>query len=155
MKDEEDLMPGTLFRTMQTGSPTGRAPNPKCNHAPCKRATREGKPYCSEHVELSPYVARIIEELELRDHEAALLAAGKKIARDGHLVRETLLMLEQGSYTSAKLSRLMDISHSSTETLIRIMDDMGLATMSKTDRGALVIAKIGSAPESPPIGPSV
>jgi hypothetical protein len=144
MKDEDDLMPGTLFRTMQTGGPTGRAPNPKCNHTTCKRATREGKPYCSEHVEFSPYVRRIIEELELRDQEAALLNAGKRISRDGHLVRETLLMLEQGSYTSAKLSRLMDISHSSTETLIRVMDEMGLASMSKTDRGALVISKLGA-----------
>ena len=122
--------------------PTGRVANPKCRADDCSKATREGKPYCSEHVEHSPYVRRIIEELALRDQEADDLSAGKTISRDGHLVRETLLMLEQGSYTSAKLSRLMDISHSSTETLIRVMDEMGLAVMSKTDRGALVISKL-------------
>ena len=81
-------------------------------------------------------------ELKLRDQEAALLAAGEPIDQNGHLIRETLLMLEQGAYTSAKLSRLMDIPHDSTETLIRIMAKLKLASMSKTDRGSLIICRI-------------
>ena len=54
-------------------------------------------------------------------------------------------MLEQGSYTAAKLSRLMDINHAAAETLIKIMDKKGLALMGKTDRGALTIKRIDKA----------
>ena len=142
MQEEEDFTPGTLFRAMLPTSPTSRVSNPRCKEKECDRTTREGKPYCSDHVEHSPYVRRVIEELELRDREAASLAKGGTVSPNGHLVRETLLMLEQGSYTAAKLSRLMDISHNSTETLIREMSRMGLAHLGKTDRGSLIISKL-------------
>lgn len=91
---------------------------------------------------MSPYVRSIIDELELRDEEARRLSRGEDIRHDGHLIRETLLMLDQGSYTAAKLSRLMDISHAAAETLIQMMDKKGLAAMGKTDRGALTIKRL-------------
>lgn len=142
MQNFDEPMTDGLFRTMLPAGANGRTSNPRCDAEECERTTREGKPYCSDHVELSPYVRGVMEELALRDEEARALAAERPISRDGHLVRETLLMLEQGSYTSAKLSRLMDIPHDSTETLIRVMAREGLAKMSKTDRGALVISKV-------------
>lgn len=140
MSDHEDVSPtAAVFRAIYQSSGAVRVGNPQCDEPNCLRTTRENKPYCSEHVERAPYVRRLMAELELRDTEADALVAGKPIATDGHLVRETLLMLRQGSYTSAKLSRLMDISHEATEALIRYMHDRGLAIMSKTDRGAIVI----------------
>ena len=142
MQDYDEPMTDGLFRTMLPTGSTGRTSNPRCASGPCERTTREGKPYCSDHVELSPYVRKVMEELALRDKEALALAKDEPISRDGHLVRETLLMLEQGSYTSAKLSRLMDIPHDSTESLIRLMGKGGLAKTGKTDRGALIISKI-------------
>ncbi len=142
MQNFDEPMNDGLFRTMLPAGVNGRTSNPRCDAITCERTTREGKPYCSDHVELSPYVKGVMEELALRDTEARALANDQPIKRDGHLVRETLLMLEQGAYTSAKLSRLMDIPHDSTETLIRIMAREGLAKMSKTDRGALVISRI-------------
>ena len=142
MSEYEEPMSISVFRAMAPAPSTGKAANPRCNERSCKRTTREGKPYCSDHVELSPYVRTILRQLELRDTEAAKLSAGKTIARNGHLIRETLLMLAQGSYTAAKLSRLMDIGHKAAETLIRIMDKKGLAKMGKTDRGALTIKRI-------------
>ena len=142
MSDYEEPMPISVFRARVPVPSTGKAANPRCNEKSCKRTTREGKPYCSDHVELSTYVKTILTQLDLRDSEAERLAAGKTIARRGHLIRETLLMLTQGSYTAAKLSRLMDIGHKAAETLIRIMDKQGLAKMGKTDRGALTIKRV-------------
>lgn len=139
--DEDALSSGAVLRAYFRGNTGGRVANPKCDAPNCNSTTREGKPYCSAHVELSPYVQTLARELALRDAEADALIAGKPIPLDGHLVRETLLMLQQGSYTAAKLSRLMDISHEATDGLIRFLHANELAIMSKTDRGAIVIRK--------------
>ena len=145
VSDYEEPMSISVFRAVSPVTSSGKVANPRCNADDCQRTTREGKPFCSDHVELSPYVKTILKELELRDAEAMRLSEGKDIRRDGHLIRETLLMLEQGSYTAAKLSRLMDINHAAAETLIKIMDKKGLARMGKTDRGALTIKRIDKA----------
>ena len=141
MDEYETIMPGTILRASSLITNVGRVANPECEFSGCKRTTREGKPFCSDHVESSPYVKAVMAEIALRDDEERLLAKGEPPSCDGHLVRETLLTLEQGSFTSAKLSRLMDISHDATETLIRFMAKEGLVRMSKTDRGALVISR--------------
>lgn len=125
--------------------PTGSSNRPiasKCQLANCGTSTREGKPYCSSHVEEIPYVQRILHELELREKESKRLDRGRYIDVDGHLVRETLLLLDQGSYTSAKLARLLDLNHAAAETLIRMMFRKKLAKMGRTDRGATTIEKI-------------
>ena len=143
MSETEDTNPtAAVFRAIYQSSSAARVGNPQCDEPGCVRTTRENKPYCSEHVERAEYVQALMAELELRDSEADALVAGKPIAADGHLVRETLLMLRQGSYTSAKLSRLMDISHEATEALIRYLHERQLAIMSKTDRGAIIIRSI-------------
>jgi len=143
MRDEEDnSSPEAVLRTMFHGGNNGRVVNPKCDAPRCPRTTREGKPYCSDHVELSPYVRGVMQELALREQEAECLAIGTPIKIGGHLVRETLLMLDQGAYTSAKLSRLMDLPHDSTVTLIKLLSRSGLAEMGRTDRGALIISKV-------------
>ena len=141
MSDFEEPMSISVFRALASTANTSKVANPKCGAKGCLKTTREGKPYCSTHVEHSPYVKRVLEELALRDQEANDLAAGLDISKNGHLVRETLLSLEQGSYTAAKLSRLMDISHAAAETLIRVICDKKLAVMGKTDRGALTIRR--------------
>jgi predicted HTH transcriptional regulator len=141
MSEFEEQLSISVFRALAPAKAPGKVSNPRCDAKGCQRTTREGKPYCSSHVEESVYVKSILQELALRDQEAARLTEGLDINTRGHLIRESLLMLEQGSYTAAKLSRLMDISHIAAETLIRVMAKKGLAQMGKTDRGALTIKR--------------
>jgi len=85
-----------------------------------------------------------LKELELRDAEAKLLKRGRFIESEGHLVREALLLLQQNSYTAARLARLLDIEHDSAETLITMMDKKGLARAGRTERGSTTIRKLPS-----------
>lgn len=142
MQEPDDLMPVAIFRTLAQNAGPGKVANPNCASEGCKRTTREGKPYCSDHVEMGTYVKKVLRELELRNSESVLLEDGKNIEPSGHLVRETLLMLEQGSYTEAKLARLMDISHRAASQLIKQMHQNGLARIGHTDRGALTVYKL-------------
>ena len=139
MNDHEQAPGQMISRLFAPKSNNSKVANPKCGDKSCGRSTREGKPYCSDHVEQSPYVAKLIKELSLRDAEADKLQIGGKIEQDSHLVRETMLLLSQCSYTAAKLSRVMDIPQIAAENLIALLHDFGLAIMTKTDRGAIVI----------------
>ena len=110
-----------------------------CQATDCKANTREGKPYCSNHIELSPYVKRVLKEIAQREAEAAALSDGYEVPKKGHLIKETLILLDQNSYTAARLSRLLDVDHCSAEALIRQMSRQELAKMGRTERGAIVI----------------
>lgn len=131
-----------MLRPVRPEGSTSRPGAAKCQLDACGQSTREGKPYCSQHIENGTYVQGILKELELRETEADLLDRGKSIDDDGHLVRESLLLLEQGGYTAARLARLLDITHAAAETLIRFMAKKKLAKMGRTERGATTIEKI-------------
>lgn len=110
-----------------------------CQIDGCEASTRENKPFCSDHVERAPYVQRILMELELRDMEARNLNAGKPIDINGHLIREAILLLQQSSYTAARLARLLDIEHVAAENLIAIMDEKKIARKGRTERGSTTV----------------
>jgi len=126
-----------IFRN--TSSSGSRTSISCCQADDCRANTREGKPYCSDHIELSPYVQRVLREIAQREAEAAVLGDGYEVPMKGHLIKETIVLLEQNSYTAARLSRLLDIDHQSAETLIRQMSKQGLAKMGRTERGAIII----------------
>lgn len=132
------------FRTIKPDPPTGRTGSSHCRVEECKASTREGKPYCSAHIEHSPYIKRLIREIELRDEEEATLIRGEPVDTTGHLVREALLALKQGTYTSARLARLIDVDPDAAVTLIKLLDRRGLALAGRTERGSLTIQRIPS-----------
>jgi len=115
-----------------------------CQHEGCGKTTREGKPFCSAHVEDSPYVRSILAILCERDEEEAIL--NKKnggIQTQGFFFRETLLLLRSKDYTAKALSRRLDISHHAAERLIVLMTKGGLAKRGMTSRGDTTISGLG------------
>lgn len=132
------------YRTIEPTPPTGRPGASHCRLSECETTTREGKPYCSDHIEHSPYIANLIEEIALRDEEEALLIKGKAVDIHGHLVKEALLALKQGIYTSARLARLIDIDPDAAVTLIKLLDRKGLALAGRTERGSLTVRRADS-----------
>ena len=142
--DYDNISLDSAYKISLWAASHGRSENPRCSAEDCNKTTREGKPYCSEHIMLSPYVAQILEELKIKDEEEKKLSNGEEISQEGHLIRETLLLLEQASYTSAKLSRLVDISHTAAEALIMQMHRLGLARISRGEHGGLMVSRIRS-----------
>lgn len=127
----------------QGGSHKGTSP---CQLHGCKRSTREAKPYCSEHIENTPYVKRLLEILAGRDKEEVVLTKGRgTIPKDGFFYRETLLLLRAKDFTAKALSRRLDISHDAANRLIVLMAGDGLAKVGKTARGDLTLS--GLAPK--------
>ena len=48
-----------------------------CNVEDCCRTTREGKDFCSKHVELHPYIQDLIDRIETRAEEDLLVCDDK------------------------------------------------------------------------------
>lgn len=71
-----------------------------------------------------------------------MLIRGNPVDISGHLVREALLLLRQGTYTSARLARLIDIDPDAAVSLIKLLDRRGLARAGRTERGSLTVQRI-------------
>ena len=116
-----------------------------CEVKGCSKTTREGKPYCSPHVNESPYIQKILRKLEGRNAEQVLLEKPRRlIPKDGFFVKEALLLLRTKDFTAKSFSRRLDISHKASERLIDLLVRWGYAERVKSARGGTTVR--GTAP---------
>lgn len=107
----------------------------------CHKSTRENKPYCSDHIENSEYVIRVMKQLEIRDAEERKLTINLYPGDQSVLVQEALCIISRGQISSSKLAKSLDISHESARTLADLMSARSLIEVNKTDRGKFLIRK--------------
>ena len=112
-----------------------------CQFPDCGATTREGKPYCSNHIENCAYIQSVLAEIERRNAESKTLDSGRWITTNAHLIREALILLEHGSFSAARLGRMLDVTERAADTLIRMMSRRGLVTITKGDNGIITAAK--------------
>lgn len=114
-------------------------------HAPgCPKKTREGKPFCSTHIESAPYIKVVLGKLADAKAEERLLDSAQPLnLGTSFFVRETLLLLRTKDFTSKGLARRLDITHNAAKLLISLMHNNSLARMRKTSRGDLTISGLG------------
>ena len=62
-----------------------------CSDPGCMKTTREGKPFCPDHVELHPYVQGVVAMRDLRETDLKELAKGQKVAESSLLFQEILI----------------------------------------------------------------
>ena len=113
------------------------------------KATREGKPYCTLHVERHPYVARLLVEIEQREAEIAVLSRWR--SRRPHptsfLVSELVRALtyeSEGAATVPKLARDLQLDSSVIRRIARVAKSEGLVKLGKNGRGYMTVHVLGS-----------
>lgn len=115
-----------------------------CEVVGCSKSTREGKPFCSKHIESAPYIQEILGKLAARAEEEEILDRGRKlIPQDGFFVRESILLLRTKDFTIKSFSRRLDISHKAAARLVELLLRWGHAKESKTSRGGKTISGLG------------
>lgn len=130
------------YKTVTPEPVIGRGGPSYCRVESCIAVTREGKPYCSDHIEHSPYVMRLIQEIDRRELESALLDRGEEIPLNGSLVVEAITLLHSGGYTAARLARMLDIEPDAALSLIKLMSRKGITKMGKTERGSTTVSLV-------------
>ena len=115
--------------------------NDRCNYHGCEATTREGKPYCSDHIEECHYIKSVLAEIDKRNGESKVLDSGRWISTNAYLIREAIIQLEHGTFTAARLGRVLDISERGADILIRQMARHGFVKLSVSETGAISATK--------------
>jgi len=114
----------------------------------CGTATRESKPFCSDHVESHAYVKGVLAVLQEMENEqeqikTASRGAWKRVDIHGPKCDEIMLYLNQhGARTAKRVLRDVFSANSSVKTVeiySEALQRAGLITMCHTSRGSLVL----------------
>ena len=108
----------------------------------CGLRTREGKLFCSEHVEEHDYVRNLMQRIENKEKEIEKVRKKGKsaITPDSENLKEIKSHLEiNGSRTIRKLQRELQMTESTIEGFVDYLVDEEDYTRSVTSRGDAVI----------------
>lgn len=131
----------------------GRQHNQKrwCDHAGCIQATREGKPYCSDHVDDHSYVREVMDQLAEREaqDEAVSKRGAKAVDLAGSITaREIMLHLGlHGVRSVEKLCQELAINAKILDGYLKALHKAKLITFGSTKRGSTTVASCIEADE--------
>jgi hypothetical protein len=110
------------------------------------KTTREGKPYCPDHVERHPYVQSILDVLAEREAETNRVRKKGSSAVDpaGLTAQELVLHLSlHGSRTVERLSREFQLESRVIEDYVDALRVQGKVVLGRTTRGSTVVRLAG------------
>lgn len=116
--------------------------SPKCEAAGCMRSTKERKPYCTDHVDMHPYVAGLVEALADCDRERAQVArrGAKAVDLAGITTREIMGQLWQyGGRTIERLARDLQLPVEVVASYGEAMAEGGLVRLGSSARNNQVL----------------
>jgi len=113
-----------------------------CDARGCTQTTREGKPFCPDHVELHPYVQTIIGTLREREaEEEKVRQRGARAVDPGGLTaKELVLHLSlHGARTIERLSRELQLDTKVLDGYVGALVRRGVVALGRTNRGSTVV----------------
>ncbi|MGE0710712.1 MAG: hypothetical protein AB7N76_11985 [Planctomycetota bacterium] len=125
------------------GSPTTTR---NCIEPRCNKTTREGKPYCPDHVERHEYVQGILEILAAREaEEERVRHAGSNAVDPGGLTAQELMLhlSQHGSRTVERLSREFQLETPVMRNYVDALLERGLVQVGRTTRGSTIVCLPG------------
>lgn len=128
-------------RSTERLGPEGRPIPRHCEVAGCAKATRAGKPYCPNHVELHPYVQHLMAEIAVRENEVARVAkrGRRAVDIDGPTAQDVLAHLEvHGDRTVPGLARELNIEMATLDLFVDALERRGRVETWINRRGARV-----------------
>jgi hypothetical protein len=131
-----------LLRTQFRLFRSGRKRAKHCERPDCGKATREGKPYCSDHVDDHPYVRGLIEALAAREAEEARVRkrGARAVDLDGVTAREILgYVAIHGGRTVQRLARELNLDIQTIKGYARALERGKRVHLTSTRRGAIIV----------------
>lgn len=111
----------------------------------CGQATREGKPYCPDHVERHGYVQEVMAALERRaaEEERVLRKGAAAVDPEGINAREILLQLRlHGERTVERLARDLQLDPRLVPHYAQALARRGLVRLGRTSRGCVLVEPV-------------
>ncbi len=113
-----------------------------CESETCMKTTREGKPFCPDHVEHHAYVQSILHILSEREAERDRVRQQGPSAVDpmGLTAQELVLHLSlHGSRTVERLSREFQLESAVIHNYVAALKSQGKVILGRTTRGSTVV----------------
>lgn len=121
-----------------------RTATKSCQADGCSASTREGKPFCPDHVEKHGYVQNILMLLQKQDEEIEKVAKQgsiRPIKNDSLTAKELVQHIHiHGARTLPRLSREFQIEEDVLTVYARYLVKNNRARMGRTSRGSKVLA---------------
>lgn len=131
------MIPKTLNKFLV---PTRKRKKPRhCERADCSEATREGKPYCSDHVGELPYVQAVQARIAAREqeHDAVARRGARAVDPYGPTARDILLSLWiNEERTVARLARELNLDFQMVQHYVKRLARAKLIELIPARRGA-------------------
>lgn len=131
-----------------------------CEAPGCDQATREGKAYCSEHVEQHPYVQGLLAQLAERDRQDEEVARrGAKAASLGAITAQEILahLAFHGPRTEERLCRELNVDDRTLGGYVSALKKARLVVLGTTKRGSTLVklAKKRAEVEAPAVAAEI
>ena len=121
---------------------THNATTRSCEQPSCFKSTREGKPFCPDHVEQHSYVKNILGILAEREAEEERVRKSGPEAVDIEGLTATELVLHlslHGSRTVERLSREFQLESRVMQNYVQALEIQGKVVLGRTTRGSTVV----------------
>lgn len=120
-----------------------------CKTETCKETTREGKLFCTDHVELHPYVQYLLKRIADRatEDEKVRMQGATSVNISGITVQEILLQLKQnGTRTVERLTREIQLDKTVIRNYVIAMRNSHLVRLGWTVRNSISVTLIDQNP---------
>ena len=120
----------------------------ECAVAGCATTTHDAKPYCVDHVELTPYAHGLLEQLALQalEEERVAREGSSAVDLEGLTARSLLQQLELGPLSLARLARKLFLSQEVALGYTLALQEAGRVTSSSSREGRPLLALTGVRP---------
>lgn len=116
-----------------------------CGADSCAATTREGKPYCPDHVGMNPHSQRVLADIQRRADEDDQVRRGLTETSDinihGITAQEILQsLIDHGPRTKQRLCREINLEPTVIDGYIAALLEQRVITVGRTSRGSTVVA---------------
>lgn len=123
------------------GNTAYRSQTRKCEVPECDQSTREGKPYCSEHVGKNSYAAKVLADIARRDAEDTFVLNPRTKVKDYPIDGVTARAIvqnvrENGTRTKERLCRELNIEKKLLDAYSKALIRSGVLRLGRTGRGS-------------------
>ena len=109
-----------------------------CAHSGCEERTREGKEFCSDHIENLDYVKKLMARIEEKEQEVKKVRKrGKRaVSAESENLKEIRQQLKfHGPRTKKRLQRELQLTSSGMEGFLDYMEEEDQIARGRTTRG--------------------
>ncbi|MCA8924041.1 MAG: winged helix-turn-helix domain-containing protein [Planctomycetes bacterium] len=122
-----------------------------CQRSDCEESTREGKPFCPQHVDHNPYAQHLLAKLEdlEREHRRVRLRGPAGVNLQGETCQEILRELgQQGRCSVARLAQTLALPYPLISSYVQALARSGRVVTSGFRRDRLQVQLSGGTPRS-------